>query len=352
LTIRVAVWSTGWIGSIAIGAIHDRPDLDLVGVWVHSEDKVGRDAGELAGIGPIGVTATNDVDALVALRPDCVLYAASGPERDVACVPDYVRILESGINLVSVSTPSLIFPPAYFPGWRDEMATAAGTGGVTFYASGIEPGFAADHLPLTLATQSRRIEAIRCSEIFLYHEYPVAFMMREVMGFGLPLDFDAMLAMPGSQAAAWGPSIHLVAAALEVEVDEIVERYERAPSPRHIDTASGPIEPGTCGAVRIETVGIVDGREAITVEHVNRMASDLSPEWSPGVVDGSYQVTITGEPDISCRMTVGDPASPTEGGMIATAMRCVNAIPHVVASEPGLISSLDLPLTLPTNAFG
>jgi hypothetical protein len=351
MALRVAVWSTGWIGKIAIRAVHDRPDLDLVGVWVHSEDKVGRDAGELAGIGPIGVDATNDVDALLALRPDCVVYAASGPERDMAAVPDYVRLLAAGVNVVSVSTPSLIYPPAYFPGWRDEITAAADSGRATIYASGIEPGFAADHLPLTLATQSRKIESICCSEIFLYHEYPVAFMMRDVMGFGLPLDFDAMLAMPGSQTAAWGPSIHLVADALDVEVDEIVERYDRAPSPRHIDTASGPIEPGSCGAVRIRTVGIVKGAEAITIEHINRMAPDLCPEWSPGVVDGSYQVTITGDPDISCRMSVGDPDSPTEGGMVATAMRVVNAIPHVVAAHPGLISSLDLPLTLPTNAF-
>jgi 2,4-diaminopentanoate dehydrogenase len=348
----VVVWSTGWIGQIAIGAIHERADLELAGVWVHSPDKVGRDVGELAGIGPIGVTASGDADALLALNPDCVLYAASGPERDLAAVPDYVRILQAGVDVVAVSTPSLIYPPAYVPEWRDELAAAAAAGGATFYASGIEPGFAADHLPLTLATQSRRIRSISCSEIFLYHEYPVAFMMRDVMGFGMPLDFDAILAAPGSQALAWGPSIHLVADALETEVDDIVERYDRVPTPRTLEVASGVIEAGTCGAVRIQTVGIVGGVEAITVEHVNRMAPDLAPEWSPGRTDGTYQVTIVGEPDISCTMTVGDPDSPTEGGMVATAMRVVNAIPHVVAAQPGLISSLDLPLTLPPSPFG
>ena len=91
--LRVAVWSTGGIGSIAIGAIHRRADLEFVGVWVHSPDKVGRDAGELANGQAIGVTATNDVDALIALKPDCVVYAASGPDRDAASVPDYVRLL-------------------------------------------------------------------------------------------------------------------------------------------------------------------------------------------------------------------------------------------------------------------
>ena len=79
---RVVVWSTGGVGVIAIRAVHRRPDLELVGVWVHSNDKVGQDAGVLAGIEPIGITATNDAISLLDTRPDCVIYAASGPERD------------------------------------------------------------------------------------------------------------------------------------------------------------------------------------------------------------------------------------------------------------------------------
>src|SRR5258708_39385926 len=97
--LRVAVWSTGGIGAIAVRAVDENPYTDLVGVWVPSADKAGRDAGEIVGIGPIGVTATNDADELIALRPDCVVYTANGPERDAAAVPDYVRLLEAGINV-------------------------------------------------------------------------------------------------------------------------------------------------------------------------------------------------------------------------------------------------------------
>ena len=115
---RVVVWSTGGVGTIAIDAISRRPDLELVGVWVHSPEKVGRDAGELAGIEPLGVAATNDADALIALAPDAVVYAASGPERDGAAVLDYLRLLEAGINVVSTSSTSLVYPPSYFaPDW-------------------------------------------------------------------------------------------------------------------------------------------------------------------------------------------------------------------------------------------
>lgn len=112
---RVVVWSTGGVGSVAIAAIRYRPDLELVGVWVHSPDKVGRDAGELAGGDPMGPDATNDADALIALQPDCVVYAASGPQRDAGAIPDYLKLLGAGINVVSTSTTSLITPRRISP---------------------------------------------------------------------------------------------------------------------------------------------------------------------------------------------------------------------------------------------
>ena len=136
------VWSTGGIGSIAIRAIHQRPNLDLVGVWVHSPEKDGKDAGELANGEPIGLAVTTDADALIALKPDCVVYAASGPERDALAIPDYVKLLSAGINVVTTSTTRLVNPHAYEPAeWRDQLAAAAKEGQVSLYASGIEPGF-------------------------------------------------------------------------------------------------------------------------------------------------------------------------------------------------------------------
>src|SRR5581483_2878176 len=169
---RVVVWATGGIGSIAIHAIRHRPDLELVGVWVHSPDKAGRDAGELADGQPVGVTATNDAESLIGLHPDCVVYAASAPERDALAIPDYVRLLEAGINVVTTSTTRLINPSAYEPSqWRDQMAAAAKAGQTSLYASGIEPGFGADYLPLVLTTQSSRIEKVHAYEIALYDDY-------------------------------------------------------------------------------------------------------------------------------------------------------------------------------------
>lgn len=357
---RVAVWSTGGIGSIAIRAVAENPDTELVGVWVHSPDKAGRDAGELVGIDPLGVAATNDVDALIALRPDCVVYAASGPERDAAAVPDHVRLLQAGINVVSTTLNRLIHPEGFEPDvWREELEQAAASGNVSLYASGIEPGFAADHLVLMMATQCKTISRIHASEIALYDDYPVVETMMDAMGFGMPLDYVPMLAYPGTIAFQWGPGLRLIAEGLGWEIDEIRENFDRVATDRDLDVAFGTAKAGTCGALRTQAIAVVEGREAITIEHVNRLAADLGPEWGEGGPNPVYRITIEGEPDVECQMTAnlpdpeasGSAMTSGAGAMVSTAMRVVNAIPYVVDAKSGLLSALDLPLTLPRHAF-
>ncbi len=350
--LRVAVWSTGGVGSIAVQAIARRPDLELAGVWVHSPEKVGRDAGELTGGVPIGVAATDDVDAVLDDRPDCVCYAASDGGANGAAIDDYVRMLEAGVNVVTVSTPGLVFPPAFEEAARQRLEAAARTGGATLYASGIEPGFAGDQLVLTLLTMARTVRSVRAQEIFLYDRYPVTFMMFEVFGFGQAPEHRPIMALPGVQAGTWGPVVRMVAAALDVELDEVRETYEQEPTPRRLEVASGVVEPGTVGAIRMATIGVVDGREAIVVEHVNRMAPDIAPHWPTAPRDGTYRVVVDGDPELRCDLTIGaDEATASADGMVATTMRVVNAIPAVCAAEPGLVSSLDLPLTLPRAAL-
>ncbi|WP_196771138.1 dihydrodipicolinate reductase, partial [Mycobacterium colombiense] len=240
--MRVVVWATGGIGSIAIRAIQRRPNLDLVGVWVHSDDKVGKDAGELAGGEPIGLKATNDADALIALKPDCVIYAASGPERDALAIPDYVKLLEAGINVVTTSTTRLVNPHAYEPAeWRDQLVAAAKQGQVSLYASGIEPGFAADYLPLVLSTQSSSIDKIHSFEIGLYDDYGVPDIMSDALGFGRPLDYQPWISYPGAIAGEWQGQIRLIADALGVEVQEVREGFDRAVTNRTLEVAMGTV---------------------------------------------------------------------------------------------------------------
>jgi len=351
MTHRVVGWSSGGVGRIAIRAIARRPDLELAGVWVHSKEKDGVDAGTLAGIDPLGIAATTDADALLALAPDCVCYSASGEELDAAAVPDLARMLEAGINVVTVSTPGLVHPAGYHPEWRAQLEDAAARGNATLYASGIEPGFAGDQLPLTLMTMSDTVTSVRTQEIFLYDSYPVAFVMFDVFGFGKPMEYQAIMALPGVQSGTWGPPVRMIADRLGVELDEIRETYEKVVTPRPLEVAAGTIEAGTVGAVRFETMGVVDGRDAIVIEHVNRMASDLAPEWPTAARDGTYRIVIEGNPDLTCELTVGKPETASDDGMVATTMRLVNAIPYVCDAPAGLLSSLDLPLTTPKFAL-
>ncbi|MDT7720551.1 MAG: hypothetical protein QOE94_1562 [Mycobacterium sp.] len=352
--IRTVVWSTGGVGAKAIDAIRRRPDMKLVGVWVHSTEKVGIDAGELAGGEPMGVTATNDADALIGLKPDCVVYAASGPERDAGAVPEYLRLLEAGINVVSTSSTSLVYPPSYFaPGWREQLEAAAKANHASLYVSGIFPGFASDQLALLMTTQSTNIRSVTATEVALNDHYPVADVMMDGMGFGRPLDFEPMLKTPGFIEMAWKAPIHLIAKGLGVEVEEIRGSLDRQLSDRNIEVAFGTIQSGTCGAVRTRAAGVVNGREAIVIEHIIRMARDVAPDWPQSRSDATYRVDIVGDPDIHCEMTLGEAEGHGAGraAMAATAMRVVNAIPYVIDAPSGLLSSLDIPTTLPRHVF-
>jgi hypothetical protein len=348
---RVVQWSSGGCGAIAVRAIARRPDLELVGLWVHDEAKLGKDAGELAGGEMLGVEATNDVDSLLALAPDCVSYTATGESRAAACIDDYCRILESGSNVVSTSVPGLLHAAAFNPRATARIEAACRRGGTSLYISGIEPGFAADHLVLTFATMSNRIHSIRTQELFTYTDYPVPFTIFEVFGFGKPLDHRCIMELPGVQTSAWAPPVRMVADHLGVELDEIRETYEKVATPRRLECAAGAIEAGTVGAVRFETIGVVQGRDAIVIEHVNRMAPDLAPHWPTAERDGTYRIEIVGDPDLQCEFSVGKPGDFSEQGMVATTMRIVNAIPFVCEAAPGIVGACDLPLTLPRAAF-
>jgi 2,4-diaminopentanoate dehydrogenase len=256
--------------------------------------------------------------------------------------------------VVSTTSTSLVYPPAYYsPEWRHQLEAAAKAGDVSFYASGIFPGFGSDQLALLLTTQSKRIECVKVTEVALNDHYPVADVMMNGMGFGHPLDFEPMLKTPGFIEMAWKAPIYLIAAGLGVEVSEVRGSLDRRITDRDIEVAFGTIPMGTCGAVCTRAAGLVNGREAIVIEHIIRMARDVAPDWLWSEFDATYRVDIEGDPDIHCSMNLGEAAGHGAGraAMAATAMRVVNAIPYVVDAPAGLLSSLDMPNTLPRYAF-
>ncbi|COU97775.1 dihydrodipicolinate reductase [Mycobacterium tuberculosis] len=307
-----------------------------------------KDAAELAGLADsTGVRASTDLNAVLATGPRCAVYNAMADNRLPEALEDYRRILAAGINIVGSGPVFLQYPWQVIP---DEiikpLQDAARAGNSSLYVNGIDPGFANDLLPMALAGTCESIEQIRCMEIVDYATYDSAVVMFDVMGFGKPMDQIPMLLQPGVLSLAWGSVVRQLAAGLGISLDGVEEMYVREPAPEAFNIASGHIPKGSAAALRFEVLGLVDGVPAVVLEHVTRLRADLCPEWpQPAQPGGSYRIEISGEPcyamDICLSSRHGDH---NHAGLVATAMRIVNAIPAVVAAEPGIRTTLDLPL--------
>ena len=347
MTYRVVQWSTGNVGRHAIAGIDARPDLELVGVWVSSPAKEGKDAGELAGLGrELGVAATTDADALLALEPDCIVHTAMADDRLTAALEDLAGFLRRGINVVSSSPVFLQFPEGDLAApLADPVRRAAAEGGASIFVNGVDPGFANDWLPLVLTSVCERIEEVRCLEILDYSTYDQPMVLFGIMGFGQPLDDTPMLLQPGILTFAWGSVVRQIAAGLDVHLDGIEEHYERLPAPERFLIASGLTEEGSAAALRFEVRGMKGGKPVAVLEHVTRLRPDLGPDWPQPAGQGCYRVVITGEPSYTLDLQlVGTDGDHNTAGLKATAMRLVNAVPAVVEAPPGLLTALDLPL--------
>ncbi|MCW2649813.1 MAG: putative dihydrodipicolinate reductase-like protein [Mycobacterium sp.] len=358
MTITVAVWGPGSMGVIALRGVIDHPELQLVDVIVHSDAKAGRDAGELCGAGPVGVIATKDPAAVLAGDADVVVYAAAANLRPLEAISDMDSILRSGKNVVSCSVVPLVYPGAVDAAFTDPLREAALAGGVSFFTTGIDTGFANDVLPLALSGVARNIESIRVTEMFNYATYPDNDAVYEILGFGKPPEFAAFAATPGVFTFGWGPVLHQLAAGLGVRIDDIAEDVERVAATESFDTPTGHIAAGTIAAMRSTLTGHVDGKASFVVDHVTRMHDDIAPEWPQPHISmppkdlgyggasgrGVYRVEIEGSPSMRCELELAENHDHDLGARMAGASRMVNAIPAVCAAQPGLLSALDLPL--------
>jgi len=355
MAIRVAHIGTGNVGRLALTQLIADPRFDLTGLCVSSDAKVGKDAGELAGLDvSTGVAAMNELDAVLATEPECAVYCAMGDNRMGQAMRDCRRILAAGINLVGSSPVLMQYPWGVLPDkYITPLEEAAQQGNSSMYITGVDPGFANDLIPFAFAGTCQRIEQVRCMEIADYATYDGATVMFDVMGFGTPPDVIPMQLQPGMLGIAWGTAIRQLAAGFGITVDEITESHEREPAPQAFDIAAGHIPKGGQAALRFEVHGIVNGQPAIVIEHVTRLREDLRPDWpQPAQPGGSYRVEIVGEPsytvDICPTSREGDH---NHAAIVAAAGRIVNAIPAVVAGPPGIRTTLDMPLITGKGLF-
>lgn len=342
MTYRVIQWATGTVGIHAVPAIVAHPQLELAGLWVHSDSKAGRDAGELCGGPPAGVAATQDADALLALDADCVCYTANSDLRPDGVIDDLCRMLASGKNVVNTSYVPLLFPKAAGDGVYDRLQAACLEGGSSFYTSGIDPGFGNAGITVHALALCKEVRKVRMLEIVNYATWDNPFTMFQIMGFGKKDPSESLLLSPGSTALAWGPVLHLVATALGLQLDSVEETQEILRADEDITIASGVVEKGTISGMRFEIIGLVDGEERIVVEHVTRLRDGDAPYWPQG---GGYRILIEGEPHVKLELELSsDLGDHNHAGCLATAMHVVNAIPAVVQADPGVLTFLDLPV--------
>jgi hypothetical protein len=338
---RVIQWATGNVGRAAIEGIVQHPDLELVGCWVHSADKDGVDAGVLAGIDPVGVAATTDRDAILAMEADCVVYAPM-----LADPADVTALLASGKSVV---TPvGWVYPFAS----RDVAALEATCrqAGVVLHGTGIHPGGITERFPIVLSALCTDITHVRAEEFSDIRTYATEFVVREVMMFGKDPQVAADSPMPRLLADGFGQSIDMIAAAMGVTLDDdkpVTHEWAVATAP--IDTPVGVLDAGTVAAQRFTWSGTVDGTPVITAA-VNWFMGEehLDPPWTFGDEGERFEVTFDADPPLHVVFHGLHPESIEAGiernaGIVATAMHCVNAIPYVCDAEPGIRTYLDLP---------
>jgi 2,4-diaminopentanoate dehydrogenase len=349
---RVIQWATGAQGVESIRAIHERPDLELVGGWVHTPEKDGRDLGELAGIGPVGVSATRDVDALLTLRADCVAYMPRNTSLDEVCA-----ILASGSNVV---TTAFLFNPRALP--VDDQARlldACERGGSSIHGTGLNPGNLSGVLPLALSGMSRRIERVTLQERADWSFYESTNITFDNMRFGRAPEevTEEASEFLRFNSGIFQEEIRLIADALGAGIDEVTTEVDLVLARDDHDIFGITLDAGTVGGQRWHWCGRRDGVTLVEIDALWTVGGEYPDHW-PKPADG-WTLTIEGDPSMQAHFLAlasferNVPITEhVRAASIATAMQAVNAIPAVCAAPPGIATMADLPLIRSGLGFG
>jgi hypothetical protein len=340
---RVVQWTTGNVGRESVKAILANPGLRLAGCYAWSESKDGVDVGELVGIDPVGIAATNDVEALLGLKPDCVVYNPKWPSID-----ELVRILEAGTNVV---TTAAFINGRRLGDDRDRLVAACESGGSSLLGTGVSPGFA-ELVAITVAGICSRIDRVTVSETADTTFYDSPETERPV-GFGQRIDHPDLHDMARDGTAVFGEAVAMVADALDVELDEIACDAEFAKTTEDVEMASWTIPAGCVAGVAASWQGRIGARTVVDLNVRWKKGSTLEPDW---VIDrDGWVIRVDGLPTVTTTLDFLPPpdfqAQTMEEfmaiGHIITALPALNAIPSAVAAPPGIVTYSDLDFPMP-----
>jgi hypothetical protein len=334
-TYRVVQWATGNIGSRSIRAVIEHPQMTLVGVHVNSPDKEGIDAGELCGLGPIGVAATRTIDDILAVEPDCVLYMRQGMD-----IEEITTLLESGANVVT-TCGEFHHPGSMDVAMRDRIEAACDRGSTSIHSTGISPGFISEAMPIVLTSIQRRLDRLQIEEFADVSSRNSPEMLFQLMGFGR----DRSAFDPGRWshgAASFGPSLRLLGEAIGLPLDSVESNGEVAVATRDVEIAAGTVAAGTVAAQRMTVAGMRHGAEFLSFSANWYCSTEIDADWD--LREGGWRVTVAGDCplDIDIRLAIPlERMAETTPGY--TANRAVNSVPVVCEAEPGIRTTVDLP---------
>jgi 2,4-diaminopentanoate dehydrogenase len=340
VSVRVVQWATGSVGIAQLREVIDQPDLELVGVFVYSPDKVGVDAGTLVGRPPTGIVATNDRSAIVALDADVVLHAASKAFAENTNTDDIVALLESGKNVVT--TTSYGHLPTYGLDADARIRRACERAGTRFHAAGEHPGFMFERLATGLTALSQRVDKITVQEFVDCSGVSGRQMLVDLMGMGKrPEEISVDSPMFRAVSLQYEQALGAAADVLGLGIDEIRSAIETGTSPSDVEVACGTLPAGTVVGQILSWTAYHDGAPVLVAEEYWSVTSDI-PGWDL-TLDRQFLVRVIVErsPPIRVELTIGDDEMSdldgVSGGQLAVAMTAVRSILYVLAAPPGVV---------------
>jgi len=355
--LRVFQFATGNVGSEMVKRIGQHPDLELVGLYCYSADKLGRDAGEIVGIEPLGIRATNRIEDVIAARPDCANFNGVWADIDLFC-----RLLEAGINIVTTSEwitgrhQNLRHPHPSGRKTTDLIEEACKRGNTTFYGTGMNPGLAQILAIVNTSSMARvdHITVLETVDVSCHHSVDTW----KNVGYGRPVDDPEVPRLLENGCTVFIDAIYMMADCLDLKVDEVVFECELGACKEEVDLGWWVLPKGSVGASYLKCKGLVGGESRIETHLEWQMTPNTEPRWN---VQGCYVITIKGDPQIVNRYMIfpeegagkslKDPAYFASIGMTITGMPALNAIRAVCEARPGIITSADLPLRALAGRF-
>lgn len=337
---RVIQWATGNVGSRSLKTVIEHPQYELVGLWVSSPEKAGKDAGTLCGLPPTGVIATNSAADLISMDADCVLYMRQGVDWDEVCA-----ILASGKAIVT--TRGEFHNPDMMPqDQRARVEDACRKGGAAIYSTGSSPGFITEALAIPLLSLQRRLDCLTIDEYADVSSRDSPDMLFRIMGFGAEMG-------PYDQRRAehlkhdFGNSLAIIADAIGLSFDEIEAFGELSATLEDLHIAAGTVPAGTVGAMRTTITGTHKGKPVLRFRanwYVTPQIAD--PGWD--LRESGWRVLVEGDTPLKVDITY--PVAPEDYAAFTpglTAHRAVNAVATVCEADPGIRTTVDLAQVIP-----